>query len=183
MTNHVHLLLSPRDTDGASQMMKQLGQRYVQYINRTHQRSGTRWESRFRSCLTQSEEYLLTCYRYIELNPVRARMVGHSRAYPWSSYCCNAEGKYDALITPHEEYQRLGQADESRREAYRALFEANLDALRIEEIRLATNGNTALGGSRFKTQIEQMLGRRARRGLAGRPRRRSKRSNEQLGLL
>ena len=92
----------PSETDSASQMMKQLGQRYVQYINRAHQRSGTLWEGRFRSCLTQSEEYLLTCHRYIELNPVRAGMVGHPRAYPWSSYGCNAEGKSDALITPHE---------------------------------------------------------------------------------
>lgn len=183
MTNHVHLLLSPEETNSASQMMKQLGQRYVQYINRAHQRSGTLWEGRFRSCLTQTEEYLLTCYRYIELNPVRAGMVGHPRAYPWSSYRCNAEGSSDALITPHEEYRRLGQTEVSRREAYRALFEANLDSRRIEEIRLATNGNTALGGSRFQTQIERMLGRRARRGVAGRPMLKSEASNEQLDLL
>lgn len=169
MTNHVHLLLSPGETNSASQMMKALGQRYVQYVNRTHQRSGTLWEGRFRSCLTQSQEYLLTCYRYVELNPVRAGMVGHPRDHPWSSYRCNAEGQSNVLITPHEEYLRLGQTDEIRRDAYRGLFEAHVDPRRIDEIRGATNGNTALGGSGFKAQIERSLGRRAGPGVSGRP--------------
>jgi len=84
MINHVHLLLTPEKEQSASLFMKHLGQRYVQYINRTYKRSGTLWEGRFRSCLTQSEDYVLACYRYIELNPVRANMVGHPRNYPWS---------------------------------------------------------------------------------------------------
>ena len=86
MTNHVHLLLTPEKENSAALLMKNLGQRYVQYINRTYRRSGTLWEGRFRSCLTQTEDYVLACYRYIELNPVRANMVNHPRAYPWSSY-------------------------------------------------------------------------------------------------
>jgi len=52
MTNHVHLLLSSAAAGGAGDMMKRLGQRYVQYVNRTYRRSGTLWEGRFRSCLT-----------------------------------------------------------------------------------------------------------------------------------
>ncbi len=83
MTNHVHLLLTPGKKDSAALLMKNLGQRYVQYINHTYRRSGTLWEGRFRSCLTQSEDYVLACYRYIELNPVRADMVAHPRDYPW----------------------------------------------------------------------------------------------------
>ena len=70
MTNHVHLLLTPKKVDSASLLMKYLGQRYVQYINKSYRRSGTLWEGRFRSCLTQEEQYVLWCYRYIELNPV-----------------------------------------------------------------------------------------------------------------
>lgn len=77
MTNHVHLLLTPKKADSAALLMKHLGQRYVQYVNRVYRRSGTLWEGRFRSCLTQNEEYVLSCYRYIELNPVRAAMVQH----------------------------------------------------------------------------------------------------------
>ncbi len=70
MTNHVHPLVTPRRTDSVSLMMKHLGQRHVQYINRHYQRSGTLWEGRFKSCIAQNEDYVLSCYRYIELNPV-----------------------------------------------------------------------------------------------------------------
>lgn len=85
MTNHVHLLLTPVREDSAALLMKHLGQHYVQYVNRVYRRSGTLWEGRFRSCLTQSEDYVLACYRYIELNPVRAGMVRHPGDYRWSS--------------------------------------------------------------------------------------------------
>jgi putative transposase len=71
---------------GPGSLMKALGQRYVQYINRTYRRSGTLWEGRYRSCLVQGDEYLLGCQRYIELNPVRAGMVEHPAEYRWSSY-------------------------------------------------------------------------------------------------
>jgi len=166
MTNHVHLLLTPKKPEGVALLMKHLGQRYVQYINRTYRRSGTLWEGRFRSCLTQSEDYVLSCYRYIELNPVRADMVRHPSDYRWSSYRANGEGLPDPVITPHEEYLRLG------RRAYRDLFTAHMDPGRISEIRQATNGNYALGDSRFTAEIEQMLNRRATPGKSGRPARR-----------
>ena len=127
MTNHVHLLLTPEKKDSAALLMKNLGQRYVQYINRTYQRSGTLWEGRFRSCLTQTEEYVLACYRYIELNPVRAKMVKHPRNYPWSSYKINAEGKKSELITPHDQYLKLDKGELERQRAYRRLFKAHID--------------------------------------------------------
>ena len=75
MTNHVHLLLTPAAHDSASLLMKHLGQRYVQHVNRLYQRSGTLWEGRFRSCLVQENNYVLACYRYIEMNPLRAGML------------------------------------------------------------------------------------------------------------
>ncbi|MCK9282695.1 MAG: transposase [Rhodocyclaceae bacterium] len=170
MTNHVHLLLTPQQADSAGLMMKHLGQRYVQYINRTYRRSGTLWEGRFRSCLTQSEDYVLACYRYIELNPVRAGMVMKPEDYRWSSYHANGLGKANALIAPHTEYLRLGTLETERRRAYRELFRAHVDEALVEEIRGATNGNFALGGKRFQAQVEAMLGRRAVRGVSGRPR-------------
>lgn len=172
MTNHVHLLLTPERSDSAALMMKHLGQRYVQYVNRTYRRSGTLWEGRFRSCLTQTEDYVLACYRYIELNPVRAAMVNRPQDYRWSSYHANAQGKADRLITPHAEYLRLARDDTDRRDAYRALFKAHLEAETVDEIRKATNGNFALGNGRFKKEIEDALGRRVQRGRSGRPRRR-----------
>jgi len=149
--------------------MKNLGQRYVQYINRSYKRSGTLWEGRFRSCLTQTENYLLSCYRYIELNPVRAGMVIRPQDYRWTSYHANALGKPSRIIKPHEEYLRLGGDNETRQIAYRALFKAHLDEEMVGQIRSATNGNYALGGERFQKEIAAMLGRRAGRGQSGRP--------------
>ncbi len=169
MTNHVHLLLTPGKRDSAALLMKNLGQRYVQYVNHTYRRSGTLWEGRFRSCLTQSEDYVLACYRYIELNPVRADMVAHPRDYPWSSYKCNAEGKANNLIIPHEQYMLLDQLDKPRRTAYRALFRSHFDEDLYKQIRQSTNGNFVLGSSRFQKEIEEALGRRVTPGKSGRP--------------
>ena len=169
MTNHVHLLLTPCRRDSASLFMKHLGQRYVQYVNRTYRRTGTLWEGRFRSCLAQKEDYVLTCYRYIELNPVRANIVAHPRDYRWSSYCANAEGRAGAILRPHPEYLRLGRDESERHTAYRALFKAHMDMVEISKIRQATNGNYALGDKRFQVEIERMLKRRATPGKSGRP--------------
>ena len=168
MTNHVHLLLTPEKENCAALLMKNLGQRYVQYINHNYRRSGTLWEGRFRSCLTQTEDYVLACYRYIELNPVRANMVNHPADYPWSSYRSNAQGDVSDLIIPHEQYLSLGREVGRRREVYRSLFEAHVEDI-DNQIRSATNGNYVLGNQRFQEQIEKALGRRATKGKAGRP--------------
>ena len=155
--------------DSVALLMKHLGQRYVQYINPTYQRTGTLWKGRFRSCLTQSEEYVLACYRYIELNPVRAQIVEHPAEYPWSSFRCNGEGVANVMITPHEDYQRLGMSDKERRLNYLTLFETHLEPGILKEIRSSTNSNYVLGNERFKEEISNMLNRRVTPGKAGRP--------------
>ncbi|MCQ4317991.1 transposase [Stutzerimonas zhaodongensis] len=171
MTNHVHLLVTPLKPESASLMMKGLGQRFVQYINRTYDRSGTLWEGRFRSCLLQEEDYVLACYRYIEMNPVRAGMVEHPAEYRWSSYGANAHGLPSAIIEANPLYTQLGETDDLRASAYRELFRYQLDPGLVDQIRSATNGNYALGNARFASEVEQALGRRAVRGRAGRPKR------------
>ena len=170
MTNHVHLLVSAERGESPGALMKALGQRYVQYFNRTYRRSGTLWEGRYRSCLTQAEDYLLACQRYIELNPVRAGMVEHPGEYRWSSYRANAQGEENPLLTPHETFLALGGDAESRQAAYRELFRHELEPGMVDRIRAATNGNFALGDDRFAEQIGQMLGRRVVRASPGRPR-------------
>jgi putative transposase len=170
MTNHVHILLTPEEVDSASLTMKHLGQRYVQYVNRTYRRSGTLWEGRFKSCLSQDESYVLACYRYIELNPVRAGMCVHPREYHWSSYRANAGEAHDAIVTAHGEFRRLGATREARRAAYRRLLDERLDPAVVEAIRASTRGNYALGNQSFQAEIESALRRRARPGSAGRPR-------------
>ena len=151
--------------------------------NRSYRRTGTLWEGRFRSCLTQSEDYVLACYRYIELNPVRAGMVVKPQDYRWSSYHANGLGRASALIAPHDEYLRLGRDAAERREAYRALFRAHVDEALTDEIRDATNGNFVLGGERFQEQIAQALGRRVVRGKAGRPATQNESDDDAQGRL
>jgi len=182
MANHVHLLLTPNSLDSCGALMKGIGQLHTQYMNRTYGRTGSLWEGRFRSCLVQAEDYLLACYRYIEMNPVRARLVSHPMEYRWSSYLANAEGKVSALVTPHDEYARLGHAGEERRNRYKELVAGVLDSRLIDAIRAATNGNFALGDARFRQQVSFALGRPASRGSPGRPRVYEKPRN-QLELL
>jgi len=145
MTNHVHLLLSPDDSASASTLMQRLGRRYVQYFNRRHGRTGTLWEGRFRSCLVQDARYFLICHRYIELNPVRARMVDAPADYPWSSYRTNALGKDNPLITPHPIYAALGGSLAACRAAYQGLFSDLLSDEMLDEIRLSSHGSRPLG--------------------------------------
>lgn len=174
MTNHVHLLLTPIKPESAGLMMKGLGQRYVQYINRTYRRSGTLWEGRYRSCLMQEEAYVLACYRYIELNPVRAGMVEHPGEYRWSSYRANAQAELSSLISPHPLYESLGSNRMQRSDIYRELFRYQLDLGLVDQIRTATNSNYALGSPRFAAEVESAVGRRVTRGNPGRPRLASK---------
>lgn len=161
MTNHVHLLVTPSDRQGISRMMQAQGRKYVQYINFTCGRTGTLWEGRYKSTLVDAENYLLTVYRYIELNPVRANMVQHPSEYPWSSYRSNALGKPIQLLTPHSMYRQLGKLDTERQRAYRALFRGKVPERDLKAIREATNKAWALGDDLFKARIEAQTGRRS----------------------
>jgi len=169
MTNHVHLLITPKTRESAGSLMKRLGQRYVQYINKNYQRSGTLWEGRFRSCIIHDEEYFFSCQRYIELNPVSGNMVQHPGEYKWSSYQHNAQGKTSKVLSPHPLYMALGEDSNERSEAYRELFRHHLDPGEVDKIRAATNGNFALGNARFLDEVSKALGRRVTPGRAGRP--------------
>jgi len=170
MTNHVHLLLTPRKAAMVPKLMISLGRRYVQYINRSYRRTGTLWDSRYKSSSVQAEPYLLLCQRYIELNPARAAMVDDPAHYRWSSYRSHALGQTDLRLTPHTLYQSLGSSDKERQSAYRALFRTELDREAIDDIRLAVNQDQPLGNERFLARIEKMTGIRRQAKPRGRPR-------------
>ena len=170
MTNHVHLLLTPPSSEAVSQLVISLGRRYVQYINKTYHRSGTLWDSRYKSSLVHADDYLLACQRYIELNPVRAELVSDPALYRWSSYRANGLGQADALLTPHELYLALDRQAPARLAAYRALFRSELDEEAIAEIRLALSQGQPLGKGRFLDTIERMTGQRREARPRGRPR-------------
>ena len=159
MSNHVHLLVTPIYEHGASAMMQTLGRRYVQYFNHTHRRTGTLWEGRYKSTIVDADTYLLSVYRYIELNPVRAEMTSHASEYPWSSYQGHVVGKRIELLTPHRRYRRLGKTEEERQGAYRALFRGRMAEREMTAIREATNKAWVLGSDRFKAQFEAKTGR------------------------
>ncbi len=160
MTNHVHLLVTPQMETSIGKTLQSIGRYYVQYFNHRYKRTGTLWEGRYKATLIDSEGYLLTCMRYIELNPVRAsNMANHPSKYPWSSYCCNAVGQEDVLVTPHREYKRLGATPEARQSAYRQLFSTRIPEQTLNEIREATNKAWTLGSAQFQQRIERQIGR------------------------
>jgi len=160
MTNHVHILATPSIDTGVSQMMQSLGRYYVRYINVKYRRSGTLWEGRFKSTLVQSDFYLLSVMRYIELNPVRAKMVQLVSEYPWSSFQHNGLGKKIELIASHSVYKVLASSKSERLKGYIQLFDEQLSDHSIQEIRDATNKSWVLGDENFKLQIEEQIHRR-----------------------
>jgi len=173
MTNHVHLLATPKFDDSISKTFQSVGRRYVQYFNYTYKRSGTLWEGRYRATVVDSERYLLTLMRYIELNPVRAGMVAVPQDYPWSSYRRNAlgEGGPNAdWLSSHAEYSSLGRDDADRQKAYQALFAMAIDQGDLAAIRDCTHKGWALGGERFRAEVEALGKRRAASKGVGRPR-------------
>ncbi|WP_151704818.1 transposase [Nitrincola alkalilacustris] len=160
MTNHVHLLATPAAEDSISRMMQSVGRKYVRYFNDTYSRTGTLWEGRFKSCQVETDNYFLTCQRYIELNPVRAGMVRDPAEYHWSSYCSNGRGVQAELWTPHECYLKLGDTQQSRLYRYRDLFRTAISDELMNEIRSTVNKGLAFGNDRFREELEHLTNRR-----------------------
>ena len=170
MPNHVHLLLTPAQATSVSDFMKQVGQRYAQHFNRTYVRTGAFWEGRFHSSIVDTEHYLLLCHRYIEMNPVRARLCPSPAGYEWSSFHANALGRASLFLQPHDQYRALGVDAASRCNAYLQLFEAGIAPAELEAIRKSLTSGYALGSADFADRVEKEIGRRARFGKPGKPR-------------
>ena len=158
MTNHIHLLLTPQQENAVSSLMQYIGRLYVRYFNFRYSRTGTLFEDRFKSCPIQDDEYLLTCIRYIELNPVRAGIVTDPANYRWSSYAAHGFGKNIGMWTPHPIYLSLGENSQLRVEKYRALMSESLDINVIAKIRHCTNKGLILGTEEFRKQFEHLTG-------------------------
>ena len=149
MTNHMHLLMTPQDECGISKVIQSIGRRYVQYFNTRHQRTGTLWEGRYKSSLVADERYVLACYRYIELNPVRANLVLCPQEYQWSSYHFNGEGRDNCLVTMHDAYLNLG-GGKQRCENYRQLLNCQADVKQESKIRTAAVFSIPLNDNQLK---------------------------------
>jgi putative transposase len=169
MTNHLHLLLTVPSQAALSGLMQDIGRRYVQYVNYRYQRCGGLWQGRYKSSHVQSERYLLVCMRYVEMNPVRARMVAAPGEYPWSSYAANALGQPNEILTPHPEYLSLDVNASARWQAYRALFASAVDDPAHNLIRPATQQGVVAGDRKFIEEIESSQGLQLQLRRQGRP--------------
>ncbi len=169
MTNHVHLLLTPEHADSVGRLFQSLGRHYVRHINKTYQRHGSLWEGRYKCNVIESQAYLLSCMRYIELNPVRAGMVDLPAKYRWSSYAANALGVSNAVLTAHTEYMALGGSSDDRQSAFRGLFDQGLDSGELALVRSALQTGTPLGNEKFKAAIEATLNIKVGFARRGRP--------------
>lgn len=167
MTNHVHLLMTPAEVGGCTALIRDLGQRYVQYFNGRHERSGTLWEGRFRSCLVESARYVLACYRYIERNPMRAGIVDHPSGYLWSSYAVNSGMRSDPWVRPHAAFEELASASEERYAAYRRLSDEHPDPFLQQAIRDSTNAGLPFASEAFKASVLEPRGWELMQGKPG----------------
>ena len=176
MDNHFHLLLTPETAEGVPLMMQAVGRRYVRYFNDLHGRTGTLWEGRYRSTLVQTERYLLACMVYLDLNPVRAGMVGQAGDFPWSSHGHYIGQRHDKLITPHPLVWTLGNTPFAREAAYADLVHAGVSAELQAALTDSALRGWALGGTDFVAELEKQTDRRPSQMRAGRPASRVKKS-------
>lgn len=153
MPNHVHLLLTPPTDSGCGALMRDSSFRYSQFFNKKYQRTGTLWEGRFRSCLVESQAYVIACHRYIELNPVRAGIAKSPSEYSWSSFRANAGELVDSLLTRHDEFSTVSRAD------YAALVHEGIAPDVLQQLREFTKGGYPLVSDRFKLALARSTDR------------------------
>lgn len=170
MKNHAHLLVTPPEQGAVARMMQKLGRQYVGHFNARHGRSGTLWEGRYKACLVDSETYVLRCARYIDLNPVRARIIDDPRAYPWSSCAALCSGREDPLLTLHPAQRALGDEASQRGRAYMLLLDEAVSDDERKAIRVHIQQQRAWGRAEFIATVASRTGRFAGVRPAHRPR-------------
>lgn len=169
MSNHIHLLATPSTEEGVPRMMQALGRSYVRYFNAKHGRTGTLWEGRYRSTLIQAERYLLACMVYIDLNPVRAAMVGDPADYPWSSHLSYIGRRSDRLVTPHPLYWELGNTPFARDAAYAELVHSGMGSQQQQALTDSALRGWALGDPDYVADLQRRTTRRVGPARPGRP--------------
>ena len=170
MTNHVHLILEPNDdNESISKLMKRLAGRQSAYVNKLEKRSGTLWEGRFKSSPIQSDEYLLPCVRYIELNPVKARMVSKPEDYKWSSYHERLGLRNDKLLDLDPCFLGLSKNEKNRIKMYKHFLASEISNEETLLLRDSVKRNQLTGNGMFVDEIEKRVGLRIENRGQGRP--------------
>lgn len=170
MTNHIHLVLQPDSEPGSiSKLMKVLAARQTRRINKARKRSGTLWEGRFKASLIDTDNYLLACCRYVDLNPIRARLADAPEGYRWSSFRSRTGLQPISWLDFDTAYQSLGNSLESRASRYSRFVAEGIGESEIGLIRQAVGRNQVTGSKTFVDAIVQKTGRRISAQGQGRP--------------
>lgn len=170
LKNAIQIIATPKQANSIPSMMQSLGRRYVQHVNDRYQRSGSLWGGRYKSSLIDSDAYLLSCYRYLEMRPLQLRLVEDLEDYPWSSFHHHSGLTPSKLITDHRLYVALGEDNVERCNNYNQLFRYAFDPRLLDYIAETVQVGQILGGDQFKDQVEKISNRRVRPLKRGRPR-------------
>lgn len=154
MTNHIHLVIEPTEGGGGlAEVMKGINLSYAQSYKGKYKHIGHFWQDRFKSIIVSKDNYLLACGSYVELNPVRARMVEDPKEYKWSSYNTYAYGKKDSLVEEHPIYRNLSEEEKERRKKYREFIK------QMQKEKQAMKGEmdkrTIYGNAEFTEKIKE----------------------------
>ena len=140
MSTHVHLVVTPDEPNAIPKMMQEIGLKYVRYYNRAYERTGTLWNGRYKAKIIKDATYSLTCLRYVDRNPVSAKIVATPEEYRWSSYLAHGFGEWPNWLTPHPDYLALGRSVEDRAVAYRDLCAVETDEVELAAVRCDDDG-------------------------------------------
>ena len=165
MANHVHIVAMPQAEDSLAKAVGRAHFRYTQYINRFHKRSGHLWQGRFYSCPLDERHFWLAM-RYVELNPVRAKICRKAWRYEWSSAAVHVDGKGRSELLDLRRWYGMISAEQWRNQ-----LNAGMDEIELCRLRVNTHTGRPLGSDSFLSKLERLLGRRVRPLPVGRPKR------------
>jgi putative transposase len=175
MTNHLHLIIDPgHDARSMAFLMKRVAGRQTRYVNMLERRSGSLWEGRFKSSTISTDEYLLACCRYVELNPIRAGLVADPAEYQWSSYRERIGMSKDGWLDEDPCYLGLASNRKKREERYKAWVKDSIPKDELELIRQSLQRGQLTASLKFIDEIEGKINRRIEFRVARPPRKKIK---------
>jgi putative transposase len=158
MTNHFHLLLRPEPGQSISRILQSLTVAHTWRYHRRHRTSGHVWQGRFKSPVIQDDMHLLVVLRYIEANPLRARMVADPAEYRWSSFPHHGLGQDDPLLSPFPEWEELGRTEAERRRRWRAKVRAVQGESELDAVRRSLGSGRPYGAAEWTERMAERLG-------------------------
>jgi putative transposase len=157
MTNHFHLLLRPEAGQSISRILQSLAVAHTWRYHKRHHTTGHVWQGRFKSPVIQDDSHLLVVLRYIEANPLRAKMIRDLADYPWSSFPCHCLGQEDPLLSPFPEWEELGRSEAERRRRWRAKVCAVQSEAELIKVRASLQSGRPFGTSDWTEQLAERL--------------------------